>query len=170
MKNELELKLQAWLDGELSSAEAEQMQRLVATDPEAGRLLAELRLVKNAFTQGEPKIVFPETREFYWSKIQRQIRRETPPAPAPALSWSGSLRRWLAPVAGVGALAAALLLALDQSGPRIILNQVSGASSEMKISTFRDKTAGINFVILEDVPQPVAHVRNDGSSFMTDFE
>jgi anti-sigma factor RsiW len=170
MKNELELKLQAWLDGELSAAEAGEMQRLAATDPEAGRLLAELRSVKNAFAQGEPKIVFPETREFYWSKIQRQIRRESAPPPGPALSWSGYLRRWLAPAAGLGAVAAALLLALDQSGPRTILNQVSGASGDMNVSTFRDKNAGLNFVILQDVPKPIAHVRNDGSSFMTDIE
>ena len=170
MKDELELKLQAWLDGELSAAEAEQMQRLAASNSEAGRVLAELRLVKNAFAQGEPKMAFPETREFYWSKIQRQIRREASPAPAPVLSWSGYARRWLAPVAGVGAVAAALLLALDQSAPQIILNQVSGASSDMNVSTFRDKRAGLNFVVFEDAPKPVAHVRNDGSSFMTDIE
>ena len=169
MNNDLELKLQAWLDGELSAAEAEKMQRLASEDPEAGRLVAELRGVSSAFFQAEPKIVFPETREFYWSKIQRQIRREAAVPPVRATSWAGYVRRWLAPVAGAGAVAAALLLALDQSAPRVILNQVSGASSDMKVSTFRDKT-GLNFVFLQDAPRPVAHVRNDGSSFMTEME
>jgi anti-sigma factor RsiW len=56
MKHDLELKLQAWLDGELPAAEAEQMRRRAATDLEAARLTAELQNIKAAFLQSAPFI------------------------------------------------------------------------------------------------------------------
>ena len=86
MKPDLELKFQAWLDGELSAAEAERMRRLAAADPEAARLLAELRTVKAALLNNEPTAAVPETRPFYWSKIERQIQRQAAVRPAPGPS------------------------------------------------------------------------------------
>ena len=76
MKHDLELKLQAWLDGELPAAEAEEMRRLAAADTEAAGLLAELQNTKAALLQNEPTVTVPETRAFYWSKIERQIQRQ----------------------------------------------------------------------------------------------
>jgi anti-sigma factor RsiW len=177
MKDDLELKLQAWLDAELPAAEAEQMRRLAATDPEAAILLAELRNTKAALLNNEPTAAVPETRQFYWSKIERQIRREAGVRPAPGLSLAERFRRWLAPLAGVAALAAALLLALNQSAPQV-LNQVSGLAGGFKARTFRDSSAGINFVVFQGSPQlaaalaapPPARTRNDGSSFMIELE
>ena len=62
MKHDLELKLQAWLDGELPAAEAEEMRRLAAADPQAAGLLAELRNTKAALLQNEPSVIVPEPR------------------------------------------------------------------------------------------------------------
>jgi anti-sigma factor RsiW len=177
MKHDLELKLQAWLDGELPAAEAEQLRRLTAADPEAARLLAELQNIKAAFLENEQTVAVPESRPFYWSKIERQIQREAAVRPSPALSWAERLRRWLAPLAGAAALAAVLLLALNQSAPQV-LNQVSDMAEGLQTRTFRDNSAGINFVVFHETPQPSAarataqpaRIRNDGSSFVIEYE
>ena len=170
MKPDLELKLQAWLDGELPAAEADQVRRRAASDPEAASLLAELQNIKTAFVQNETTVTVPETREFYWSKIERQIQREAAVRPASGPSWAERFRRWLAPLAGVAALAAVLLLALNQSAPQV-LNQVSDMAEGIQTRTFRDDSAGINFVVFHETSQSsVAHNRNDGSSFVTEME
>jgi anti-sigma factor RsiW len=179
MKPDWELKLQAWLDAELPAAEAEQVRRRIAADPEAARLLAELRQVKAAFRDHEQPVAVPETRPFYWSKIERQIQREAAVRPSPGVAWAERFRRWLAPLAGVAALAAVLLVALNQSAPpAIMLNQVSDTADGFKALTFRDNSAGINFVVLQETPQPSAalaaalpaRTRYDGSSFMIESE
>ena len=170
MKHDLELKLQAWLDGELPPAEAEEIRRRAAADPEAARLLAELQNIKAAFLQNETTLAVPETRQFYWSKIERQIQREAAVCPASGPSWAERFRRWLAPLAGVAALAAVLLLALNQTAPPV-LNQVSDMAEGFKTRTFRDDSAGINFVVFHETAQPsTGRIRDDGSSFVTEYE
>ncbi len=173
MKDDLKLKLQAWLDAELPEAEAEQMRRLAAADPEAAGLLTELRNVKAALLNNEPTVAVPETRPFYWSKIERQIQHAAAVRPSPGLSWAERFRRWLAPLAGVAALAAVLLLALTQSAPQV-LDQVSETADGFKARTFRDNAAGINFVVFQGNGQLAAalpaRTRNDGSSFMIELE
>jgi anti-sigma factor RsiW len=179
MKAELELKLQAWLDGELPAAEAEEMRRLAAVDAEAAGLAAELQTVKAAFQDNEQKAAVPETREFYWSKIERQIQREAAVRPAPLASWAERFRRLLVPLAGVSALAAVLLVALNQYRPReTAFNQVSDTVDGFKARTFRDSPSGISFVVFQETPQPSAasagapsaRTRNDGSSFVIEPE
>jgi len=177
MKHDLELKWQTWLDGELPAAEAEQMRRLAASDPEAASLLAELQNIKTALLQNETAVTVPEARSFYWSKIQRQIQRPASVRPSPGPAWAERLRRWLAPVAGLAALAAAIMVALNPSAPQA-LNQVSVMAEGFQTRTFRDDSAGINFVVFHQIPQPSAaftgaapaRIRNDGSSFMTELE
>ena len=76
MKHDLELKLQAWLDGELPEREARRMGQWIARDPAAGALAAELRQVKQALPGNETAKAVPDTRQFYWSQIERRIQRE----------------------------------------------------------------------------------------------
>jgi anti-sigma factor RsiW len=177
MKHRLELKLQAWVDGELPAADAEQMRRLACADPAAARLAAELQSIKTAFAGDGQTVAVPETREFYWSKIERQIQREGADRRAPGPWWAERLRRWLAPLAGTAALAAVLVVGLYQFKPQEeAFNQVAGTMDAMQPRTFHDGPSGISFVVFHETAQPSmagaapVRVRNDGSSFMIDRE
>jgi len=77
MKNhDVELKLQALVDGELDDREAARMTALVEQDPEARAVHNELAAIKTLLAGNEPELKVPETREFYWSGIARAIERE----------------------------------------------------------------------------------------------
>ncbi len=53
MKHEQELKIQAWLDGEMSNHEAARIADWVSRDAEAGELAAELGTVRKTMTENE---------------------------------------------------------------------------------------------------------------------
>ena len=108
MKHEIELKLMACLDGELSEREAREITVLVEQDPQARALFNELRQTRAALHGQETLAQVPESREFYWSKIERRLQREAATEAVPALSWKDwaqAWRRWLAPVAGAATIA-----------------------------------------------------------------
>jgi anti-sigma factor RsiW len=67
------LRLQAWLDGELPEAEGRAMTQWAEGDPDARRLCAELRAVRDLLQGQELERKLPESREFYWSKISCAI-------------------------------------------------------------------------------------------------
>ena len=73
MNHETELKLQAYLDGELSESEATAIREMLAHDPEARSVTDALEATRTILLANEPELKVPETREFYWSKIGRQI-------------------------------------------------------------------------------------------------
>src|SRR6266702_2258506 len=73
MDYDAQLKLQAYLDGELPEAEARAVATWLARDREAVALLAELRATRKALAGFEAGIRLPESGEFFWSKIQRAI-------------------------------------------------------------------------------------------------
>jgi anti-sigma factor RsiW len=80
----LELELQAWLDGELSAPNARRIDPKIVGDEEASRLITGLQAIKTALAGNETARTVPETRASYWSKIERQIRRQ-PPGPRAVL-------------------------------------------------------------------------------------
>src|SRR5262249_51861206 len=92
-----QLKLQAYLDGELSEAESRELASRLASDQEAAALLTELRQTREAVAGFESGIRLPETREFYWSKVKREIERLDTPVRAvqPAIPLITKLRRIL---------------------------------------------------------------------------
>src|ERR1043165_1132883 len=101
MNSEVELELQAYLDGERAGADARRVEKLLATDAEAKSLFQELKTTKSLLAGNEPELKVPETREFYWSKIERAIERAEKLEPATevaAQSWMARWRRYLAPV------------------------------------------------------------------------
>ena len=101
MKPELQLQLQAYLDGELSGREARQVAALVEQNHEAQSLQGELRMTKAFLAGNEPEVTVPESREFYWSQIEREIARAEQ---APASAGPGFLLAWrkhFAPLVGV---------------------------------------------------------------------
>lgn len=73
MNTENLLKLQAYLDDELTAQESRQVNEWLARDAEAQAILRQLRDTNALLAGSEPPLRVPETREFYWSKIQREI-------------------------------------------------------------------------------------------------
>src|SRR5690348_12516230 len=100
MTLESQLKLQAYLDGELSSGEVRHVESWLADDGEARELLAELRNTKIALSTYEMDVQLPESREFYWQKIENEIQRQArQPVPGDAPSISLWWRRFIVPAA-----------------------------------------------------------------------
>ncbi len=121
MDYETQLKLQACLDGELGAEEARQFQARVAQDAEAQGLLAELKMTREILAGFETGVALPESREFFWSKVEREIERQAAPVSAsrrPALF--GGWQRWLAPAGALAAaLAVMLLMGRPPAGPQV---------------------------------------------------
>ena len=106
MKQEDILRIQAWMDGELAPKEAARVATLIEQNPEALALSEELRVVENALHLGEKPAILDDSRDFYWSQIERKIDAEEPllePYAAPVLA-SGNLLRWMVPVGSLGAI------------------------------------------------------------------
>src|SRR5687768_12913503 len=109
MNRDLALRYQAFVDGELPEKEARAIAQAMESDPEAQALVGELRATKAALAGNEPAWAVPESREFYWNKIERGIGRLEPEACcAPAGRWAAMVagwRRFVAPLAGVAVIA-----------------------------------------------------------------
>lgn len=148
MKHDLQLKIQAWVDGELSPREARRISELAARDAEAGQLAAALGAVKRSLELCEAPAL-PEAREFYWSKIERQIRAEERNGRAVAAASGVSWRRWLMPFAGAAALVCAGLIVHQEMRPPNF-DDFSGDSDGMDAVTFHDQSAGMTVVWLQD--------------------
>ncbi len=103
MTEDARLKLQAWVDGELSAADAREVARWVERDPEAAALVGQLRALRHWLAAGEPARAVPESREFYWAQIARQLtpRPLAVPDRAAWTGWWRPARAWLIPVAAV---------------------------------------------------------------------
>jgi len=113
----LELELQAWLDGELPAQKARRTDPKIVGDEEASRLIAELQAIKNALAGNEMPRTVPETRACYWSKIERQIQRPAPGPRAVQTPRQAVWRCWFTPLAGFAALGCLFLLALKPYAP-----------------------------------------------------
>jgi hypothetical protein len=148
----LELELQAWLDGELSALKARRIEPKIVGDEEASGLIHELKAVKTALAGNELPRHLPETREFYWSKIERQIQRETSRQLEVHVPRRAAWRRCLAPLTGFGALACLGLLAL-QPFASPALDETSSTGEGMEAITFHDQAAGMTVVWLTDTTQ-----------------
>ncbi|MBE7503422.1 MAG: hypothetical protein HS113_24660 [Verrucomicrobiales bacterium] len=107
MNEQTAWRLQAWLDGELPSDEAAEVLRLVNADREAAALVRELKLTRAWLTGNELRRVVPESREFYWSKIERELRPAVATAadPAPHSAGGWGWWRWVIPATLAAALA-----------------------------------------------------------------
>jgi anti-sigma factor RsiW len=151
MNEELSLKLQAYADGELSGREAGEVADVVAKDAEARALLAELKNTRSALAGYEAEIKLPESREFYWSKIEREIRRlEKTEAPRPEISLFAAWRRLLVPA---GALAVLVLLGFLmfpklQSPPAIASAESEFTLADSDDFTYHDYANGTTLVWL----------------------
>lgn len=145
MDYEIQLKLQAFLDGELSEAETREVSNLLARDREATELLAELRNTRQAMVGHEIGVELPESREFFWSKIQHEIERQEPaPAPAAISPLRSLLRRILAPATAVAVLGLAMFVAFRPTG----VLPAETALADANAFTYHDYAAGATLVWL----------------------
>ncbi len=143
-----QLKLQSFLDGELSEAEARQVTDWLDRDAEAAALSTELTQTRQALAGLEEGVKLPESRDFYWSKIRRDIQRQESEAPArPNMPWLYQLRRWLVPAAGVAVIALLALTVTRESGA----GSEGSAETALEDSgafTYHDYSAGATLVWL----------------------
>lgn len=156
MNDKLELKLQSYLDNELSASDRREVDGWLAKDREWKSLFAELQNTRQALHGNEPEVRLPETREFFWSKIQREIARLENTAVRPAeqkLPWwrlvsAGRLAR-------VAALAAVALLGVflfrhEEVETFSQVHEVDTPSAEMGSITFRSEAEKMTVVYLYD--------------------
>tara|TARA_B100000929_G_scaffold135581_1_gene107334 strand:+ start:144 stop:659 length:516 start_codon:yes stop_codon:yes gene_type:complete len=114
-ENEIQLKVQALVDGELTGQEAKEWRSRLETDARLKELHAWLTGVRGLMTGAELPRTLPESGDFHWSQISEAIRheeRETKRLARPA-SGANRLLRWVVPLAGVACLV--LLLTLQQT-------------------------------------------------------
>ncbi|MCX8108682.1 MAG: hypothetical protein N3G20_07760 [Verrucomicrobiae bacterium] len=149
MKFEDILRIQAWVDGRLSASEARHVEELIRTDAEARSVATELRWIKAAFAGGEVERKVPESREFYWSKIQRAIIASGAVKESrPVRRWERMLR-WLVPAGIAAALGFLVFLPLFDRNREDVW--ISGAEIESPLSdvssiTFRSELEGVTVV------------------------
>lgn len=148
MDYEAQLKLQAYLDREIPEGEAREVMAGLANDQKAVALLTELRQTRDAVRGSEQVRVLPESREFYWSKIERAIEQAEAPARQPANppGWIGALRRFLVPVTGLALLVVAGFIATR--GTAEPTSAMETAVSDPGALVYRDYSAGATFVWL----------------------
>src|SRR6188508_649896 len=150
MNQELALKYQAFVDGELSESEARRVAQSLETDAAARALVAELRNSKTILTGNEPEVTLPESREFYWGKIQRQIEcLEREPVGVSTGRWWTMLagwRRFVAPLAGVAVITFLGMVAVRFYDPEPVdyLAEIENLSEESTAYSFR---SGNMFVV-----------------------
>ena len=147
MNVDLGIKLQAYLDGELSGGEARQVAGLIESDTEARALFGELQQTRTMLHGNEPELSFPETREFFWSKIEREISRaETVPATQPA--WLLFLRRHLRAASSVAVAAALVMFAAFQMNlvPRDLFEEIDNPLDDTGAFSFRSESQRMTLV------------------------
>jgi len=151
MDNKAQLKLQALLDGELPEREANEVAQWVAQDREAAALMEELRNTREALAGFDAEVRLPESREFFWSKVERGIQRLDHPAPKPAReSYLTLLRRFLVPASAVATVLIAGLMLNRQPGSSggTAAAEMETALADSGAFTYRDFSAGTTLVWL----------------------
>jgi anti-sigma factor RsiW len=146
MNESLNLKLQAYLDGELTPAERQEVAAVLEQDANARALLAELGHTAAVVADFGRELKLPEASDFYWSKIRRGIEREARTRPETAgIGWIWA-RRWLFPAGAAAAVAFAVLLNRpdrEAAGPSFTNN------SEALAFTYQNYETGTTLVWLD---------------------
>lgn len=150
MEYQNQLRLQSYLDGELPEAEAREVAAWLEGDQEAKALVAELSNTRHSLKGFEEAVRLPESREFYWSKIQRQIEREQAPERplASVIPWSARLRRFLMPATGLAVAGLLLLVVTHEGGTGASDTKAETALEDSGAFTYHDSTAGATLVWL----------------------
>lgn len=158
MTLEQQLKIQAFLDGELPEREAREILAWTQRDREAALLLSEMRNTRQTLAKSESPWSLPESRDFFWSKIERELQRLEPETTSAAeVSIFAGLRRWLLPAGAGAALVIAGLFwqfnnpkpagenVVDADTPAVETTLASAAAT-----TYRDAGDGTTLVWFSD--------------------
>ena len=150
MNRDTQLKVQAYLDNELSAGDARSVSKLISSDAEIRDLYTELKNTKDVLVHNETAVSVPDSRDFYWSQIQRRIAtaEREPAVAAHTRPW---WVRLLAPAVGAVALFAILLSVVNPSGERINVSSVINTPPHQleqpsDVSTISFRSEGVNVV------------------------
>lgn len=157
MNEQEQLKLQAYLDGELTSRERDEVAGLLDARADGRELLVELQHTRAALRSGEVERRLDCSREFYWTRIEREISttvQET--GTPPVFGWLGWLRRHVAQAAGAGAALALLAISLTVFYPQRVTaeSEWEVLHPETGMVNLRDYQSGITVVMLYDRTKP----------------
>ena len=142
-------KLQAYLDGELTGREAQQIAALIENDAEARALVGELQQTNALLKGNEPEFRLPESREFYWSKIEREIERlEAAPAASSTPAWVLFFKRHLGALSGVAVATALVLFIAAQMNivPPSLLEEIDNPLDDVGTFSFRSESQQMTLV------------------------
>ena len=161
-----ELKLQAYLDGELAVSEAEEISELLARDADARALCEELSHTRTALKGNELELALPETRQFYWSKIEREIQRlEAQPKRASLPWWLALVQRHIAAISGAGVATLLVLVAALQMNwvSPDLLEEIENPLEDTSSFSFRSESQKMTVVWISNpsTPAPVRDPLDD---------
>ena len=151
-ENEIELKIQALVDGELTEFEAGKLRDRIKNDIRLQILHERLTQMKDLISTHEMPRVLPESSDFYWSKISQKIEvgGSAAQSSAQSLGMKWVFRR-LAPLLGIASVA--LLITLQ--GPNlpdlgIVLNHNHELlSDEIDVMTFNSADDSMSVVWID---------------------
>ena len=154
-ENEIELKIQALVDGELTGREAEELRARIETDAALRELRERLTAVRGLMAGAELPRTLPESGDFHWSQIAQGIEREEREAKRLAKPASGAngWLRWGMPLAGVACLV--LVLSLQQTTMPDLNILLSGdhelefTADEIDVMTFNTGDDAMSIVWLD---------------------
>jgi anti-sigma factor RsiW len=148
MDHDIELRLQAFLDAELEAGRTTEVTALLSRDPAARALFEELKTTKALLGANEPQVQVPESRDFYWSKIAREIQRRTGADPTRRAPHPVAWLRWLIPVSAVGLLALLLAVSafLGSSTRFATAPEIENALDDTSAISFHDASEGMTVV------------------------
>lgn len=168
MKNDLQLKLQAFCDRELPEKEAAQIAEYIARNGEAQALVNELTFTSKALHSNELELKLPEGRDFFFSKIRRDIEfaeKQTVVRPQP--TFASRFRRFVSPLSGFALIALATVATMRfYSGDSQFsqLAEVENMSESTDLVSFRSKSEHMFVVWVSDrTPESPAQESGDES-------
>jgi anti-sigma factor RsiW len=148
MNHHSTLELQAYLDGELPESEVRRIEAWLEEDSQARALLSELDGTRILLSGYQEEVLHPESREFFWSKVERAIQAQESAAtrsrrPAPLAAWW----KYFVPAGSLAMLLFASLLVTrgpgGSGGP-----EWEAALNDPGALTYRDYASGTTLVWL----------------------
>ena len=141
MNLDTKLKLQAYVDGELTETESREVAAWLVRDSEAQSLCEEIKGINRVLDLDELEVKVPESREFYWSKIEQDIAQSAASEiERPTVGGYAWWMRIFAPALGV-----ALVLMTTLTLVRHSSHSPSMASYPLEIETPLEDTSTISF-------------------------